>query len=280
MTFEILAGRLWRSLLAALFPMSAWAQPLLLDPAFTIGSGFTGGPISGQVNTMVVQADGRIVVGGWFLEYDGVTVNRIVRLMPNGERDTSFHTGTGFDGPVDLVALQPDGRILVSGPFSQYNGASGNFFVRLLLNGDLDTTFTPFEPFPIFVGGVISDVEVLPDGSFYGGGANGVWKYQSDGSLDLSVGFDGTSGSVEEIALRPDGRLLVVGDISRTEDICHSYAARRPRARVRTTTVPGAAPITASISRLIGARRTRRLIPAASAMAPACVGFWSTTVCT
>lgn len=218
MTISTFIRHSWRYLFTLLIPTSALAQPLLLDPAFNVGSGFTGGPLSGQVNSIAVQADGRVVAGGWFLDYDGVTVNRIVRLLPTGERDTSFHTGTGFDGPVFLVALQPDGKVLVSGSFGNYNGQARNYFVRLLPNGDLDTTFTPFIGFDAFFSGVIEDLVLLPDGSFIGCGGAGVLKFQANGVLDQTFQFDGTSGLVWSIALRPDGRLLAVGDIMRDEN--------------------------------------------------------------
>ena len=218
MTISTFIRHSWRYLFTLLIPTSALAQPLLLDPDFNVGSGFTGGPLSGLVNSIAVQADGRVVAGGWFLDYDGVTVNRIARLLPTGERDTSFHTGTGFDGPVDLVALQPDGKILVSGSFGNYNGQARDYFVRLLPNGDLDTTFTPFTGFDAFYSGVIEDLVLLPDGSFIGCGGAGVLKFQANGVLDQAFQFDGTSGLVWNIALRPDGRLLAVGDIMRDEN--------------------------------------------------------------
>ncbi len=60
---------------------------------------------------LVVQTDGKIVLGGAFSSLNGVTRNHIGRLNPDGSLDTTFNPGA--NGDVDLLALQPDGKILV-----------------------------------------------------------------------------------------------------------------------------------------------------------------------
>jgi len=217
MPFLTLTGRPWMFWIASLIPVTALAQPIIVDPGFASGAGFTGSDLNGLVASVAVQPDGNVIVGGWFDQYNGTAANRIIRLLPTGEQDPTFQTGSAFDGPVLLVALQPNGKVIVSGSFSSYDGTPCGYMVRLLPNGQLDNTFTPFAPTP-FSGAVLFDIEMLPDGSFYGGGANGVARYNANGAYDLSVQFEPTSGTVEEIALRPDGRLLAVGDITRDDN--------------------------------------------------------------
>ena len=62
----------------------------------------------------------------------------LVRLNSNGSIDTSFNIGTGFDNTVWTIDIQPDGKILVGGDFSTYNGTSRNRIVRLNSNGSID----------------------------------------------------------------------------------------------------------------------------------------------
>jgi hypothetical protein len=63
--------------------------------------------------------------------------------MTGGTTDPSFFIGTGFNDLVQSLALQPDGKVLVGGNFTQYNGVNINdYLVRLNSNGTLDSTFT------------------------------------------------------------------------------------------------------------------------------------------
>ncbi|MCB1202984.1 MAG: delta-60 repeat domain-containing protein [Verrucomicrobiae bacterium] len=97
-----------------------------IDGSFTPGSG-----ADGRIYTIVMQADGRILVGGVFQSFNGTARNRIARLNGNGSLDSSFDPGSGANDEVDAVALQEDGRILVGGAFSSFDGLSQNGLVRL-----------------------------------------------------------------------------------------------------------------------------------------------------
>ena len=43
---------------------------------------------------LVIQPDGKILVGGSFTSYNGVPSPRLIRLNADGSRDTSFVIGT------------------------------------------------------------------------------------------------------------------------------------------------------------------------------------------
>jgi len=109
------------------------------DAGFATGTGF-----SGNVNTVAVQADGKVLVGGGFGSYNnGTTANSLVRLNADGSRDAIFATGTGFNSDVNSVAVQADGKLLVGGNFTSYNGTTGqNRLIRLNADGTRDASFT------------------------------------------------------------------------------------------------------------------------------------------
>jgi uncharacterized delta-60 repeat protein len=108
-----------------------------IDTSFVIGTGFNS-----NVNALKIQSDGKIIVGGQFTTYSGVTANGIVRLNSNGTRDNTFINGSGFSSPSVLaIELDSSGKIYVSGSFDSYSGTSTGSLVRLNSNGSLDQTF-------------------------------------------------------------------------------------------------------------------------------------------
>lgn len=107
---------------------------------------FGGGPSAGTTATsVVIQGDGKIVVGGIFV--NGTEDAVLLRFNANGSLDTGFDTdgkvqfswGATFDEIAD-VALQSDGKIVVVGRYS-----AGTYFdaaaARFNTNGSFDTSF-------------------------------------------------------------------------------------------------------------------------------------------
>ena len=97
-----------------------------LDNTFNIASGFNY-----KVNDLALQTDGKIIVVGNFTTFQGGIQQHIARLNSDGSIDIGFVTGIGFDNNVDKVLIQPDGKILVKGIFSSYNGITRNKIARL-----------------------------------------------------------------------------------------------------------------------------------------------------
>lgn len=108
-----------------------------LDTSFL--SPFNGGTFS----TIVIQADGNILIGGIF--FDNANVFYLARLNSSGSIDTTFDTGTGFNGEVNSILIEDDGRILVGGNFTRYNGEKCNGVIRLNGTATLSTTQNEFD---------------------------------------------------------------------------------------------------------------------------------------
>jgi len=96
----------------------------------TFNPGGSGPFVSGYhvVNSLVLQTDGRIVLGGYFTSYNGdeVAPDHIIRVNSDGSLDNTFNygAGRGANGEVFSLALQPDGKVLVAGSFTGYNDGS------------------------------------------------------------------------------------------------------------------------------------------------------------
>ncbi len=174
-------------------------QPKLirLNANGTYDNSFASHVFENSVNEVVVQPDGKILVCGFFVVLDGLAQKRLVRLNVDGTKDTSFDIGTGFNNWAASIELQPDGKILVSGPFESYNGETQNQIVRLNVDGSRDTTFDVGTGFlqPSGFGGNVN-ILLQPDGkviaagvfnSFDGAPQNHLVRLNSDGSKDLSV---------------------------------------------------------------------------------------------
>lgn len=94
-------------------------------------NGLTGADSS--VSASVVQADGKIIIGGFFTTINGVSRNRIARLNNDGTLDTGFLNGqSGADSSVFALALQTDGKVLLGGTFGSINGTARPGLARLL----------------------------------------------------------------------------------------------------------------------------------------------------
>ncbi len=90
-----------------------------LDGTFTTGAGFNA-----AVNSITVDAGGRIIAGGGFATYAATSRNNIARLSTAGAIDLLFNPGSGFDNVVNKVMNQSDGKLVVGGRFTTYNTTS------------------------------------------------------------------------------------------------------------------------------------------------------------
>jgi uncharacterized delta-60 repeat protein len=183
-----------------------------IDSSFDKGTGF-----SGVVNCAAIQDDGKILVGGTFTSYNGTSINRIARLNTDGSLDTSFNIGTGFNTTVNSFAIQDDGKILVGGSFTSYNGTGRNYIARLNTDGSLDTGFSVGTGFNtlVYSFAIQDDGKILVGGAFasYNGTSAGkIVRLNTDGSLD--AGFNTGTGfnfTVRVFAIQDDGKILVGG---------------------------------------------------------------------
>lgn len=95
----------------------------------------------GTVSAIAVQPDGKVLVGGNFSGVGGGPRGGVVRLNPDGSPDASFGgSGLGASGSVAAVVLQPDGKILVGGSFTSYDGVARGNILRLNADGSPDAS--------------------------------------------------------------------------------------------------------------------------------------------
>ena len=108
----------------------------VVDSSFNAGLNLVG-----PIYSLALLADGRILVAGAFSNAVATNLNYLVRLFPDGSIDPSFYPTSGPDGPVNAVAVQANGRILIGGGFSSYNGTPLSHFGRVRSSGSEDFLF-------------------------------------------------------------------------------------------------------------------------------------------
>lgn len=201
-----------RNRLARLYPDGS------LDTSFNPGTG-----ANNTIFSMNVQTDGRIVIAGIFTSYQGISRNRIARLLSDGSIDTTFNPGTGANQNLWISTLQPDGKILIGGVFSSYNGVARNRIARLLPNGNLDLSFDPGTGImsPVASNAKVSGIVIQPNqdiilcGKFHTYNEvdkKNIVRVKPDGSIDQSfqVGI-GSNDWIWQAALQADGKIVLGG---------------------------------------------------------------------
>src|SRR5947208_292836 len=133
------------------------------------------------VDALAIQADGKIVVGGFFTTFGGGgsgTIPRscIARLNPDGTIDAGFDPGASGrgthseDSTIFSIVVQADGKIVVGGELTLLGGGGTGHFPR-----------------------------------------SQIGRLNPDGTIDMS--YDpGANNDVKGLAVQRDGKTLVVGD--------------------------------------------------------------------
>jgi uncharacterized delta-60 repeat protein len=183
-----------------------------LDTSFNPGAG-----ANDSINTIALQPDEKIIVGGRFTRMGNRNRNGIARLNPDGAVDTAFNPGAGADNPVLALAVDDDGTILIGGDFTTYNNVARSRIARLNQNGSLDAGFDPGNG----ANGAVQAIAVQPDGRIIVAGdftdfdsqpANFIMRLHPSGGRDGSFqATAGPNGFVHAVVLQPDGRILIGG---------------------------------------------------------------------
>ncbi len=215
-----------------------------VDRTFGVGGTVMTPPPAPRVGGLAaedvaLQSDGKIVVVGSF----GGHALFLVRYLPDGRLDTTFGGGEGikFSGGTQkeglALALQPDGKIVVTGSDSQWNQVTNELDQWFIVGRFLSTG----RPDPVFgVNGIVraapdgtgQDIAIAPNGTIVAaatfmstertvGGRFTVARLRSDGTMDNSFGGGtgfawttfglGTWNDANAVVLQPNGRILAAG---------------------------------------------------------------------
>ncbi len=218
------------------------------DSSFS-GDGAASADFGGadRINSVALQADGKIVVAG-VTEQSGVPSDvAVARFNPNGTLDTSFDGDgmvtvdyLGAADAAEAVLVQPDGKIVLAG-----YGSSARCFMltRLEPNGDTDPSFQGDDmidrgSFCVRFGTVLdaaraaavqADGKIVVAGTTFADGSNenlAITRIEPDTGLPDRT-FNGTGvrtidlgggDSVHSVLVQPNGKILLAGSGTAAEN--------------------------------------------------------------
>ena len=184
------------------------------------------------VNTLALQADGKVVAGGSFTGVqpnggvDAFTRSGIARFNTDGTLDQNFDPNA--NGPVNAIVPLANGQFVIGGAFTTLQPtvsgalATRNYLARINSDGRVDPAFDPN------ANGAVTTLALQSDGAVLAGGAfttlkpagttnevarRNLARINSDGSLDLNFNPD-VNGSVLAASARPDGSVLIGGNFT------------------------------------------------------------------
>jgi len=207
-----------------------------------------GGGFNSTIYAIDYQSDGKIIVGGAFTTFNGVTIGHICRLNPDGTEDTTFtsNIGIGFNGNVFTIKVQPDDKILVGGAFTIFDITTVNYICRLNENGTEDTAFTA----NTLSGGNnnVNAIKLLSDNSIIVGGDFTTWsgasvgyiaKLAPDGIYSPSFTTNAGTGfnsNVLALDIDPSDDIYVGGGFTSFDGNTIQYAAKMSGTGVQNST--------------------------------------------
>ena len=144
-----------------------------LDATFDPGTG-----ANAEVVLIVLQPDGKILIGGDFNTFNGINRSAIARLNSDGSLDMTFTPGSGayhedysinggYQSLIQAIIVQPDGKILIGGWFNSFNDMPQEGIARLNSDGSLDTSFATLTRGNIFSMALQPDGKIIIAGGLY-----------------------------------------------------------------------------------------------------------------
>jgi uncharacterized delta-60 repeat protein len=186
------------------------------------------------IESIAVQSDGKVLIGGLFNTVNGVSRNSIARLNPDGALDSDFQTRLLLGTGVSSIVVQHDGKVLIGGDFNMQNGSSRNGIGRLNGDGTLDSTFQNglLGASRVFSIAVQNDGKVLIGGAFDSVNVyrfSNLARLNADGTPDRGFQSD-VSGfpfpGVSSVAVQSDGKVVIGGEFSAVNGVPMANVAR------------------------------------------------------
>ncbi len=182
---------------------------------------------NGAANPVVIQPDGKIVVGGGEQSHYDENNNKIsgyfalLRYNTDGSLDNTFgkdgkltdstHLGKAF---YKKIVVQKDGKIVTAG--SIFNGTTDEMVIaRYNTDGSLDDTFSNdgIELSPSASNYSLTSLVIQKDEKIIAAGGSAITRYNTNGSTDTTFASN-VKEVIYSVAVQNDGKILIGGSDS------------------------------------------------------------------
>jgi uncharacterized delta-60 repeat protein len=194
-----------------------------------------GAQLNGVVTAIQALTNGMVFVAGAFDTVNGSGCGGLACLNASGALSSSFHVGPTniTDGSIRNIAVQADGKILVGGQFWHVQGKAVRHLARFRADGSVDAEFTAGfgdSSVCVYALGLDASSNILVGGFFeqiQGADLGPMVRLKPSGLLDREF-TPGFHGIVQDMALQPDGKILVAGQMSSANRPFHNLARLNP----------------------------------------------------
>ncbi len=202
-----------------------------IDTTFKFGTGPNSSP-----NSFAQQSNGKILLVGSFLFYDGIPRNKIVRVNLDGSLDTTF-VNNSISNSIQKTLILKNDEIIIAGGFTNIAGVTKTGIARLHKDGQLDTTFKTY------ILGTVRGLHQQKDGKIIVSGdftnVNGtpvqrLVRLNLDGTLENTF-YAGFNGSAYDIAEQADRNILIGGSFMQTIEVPNKVIATPKIAKLLNT---------------------------------------------
>ncbi len=172
------------------------------------------------IYSIKVLANEQLIVSGTFDSLNGVNLGRIAKINSDGSLDLSFNlNGAGADHNINSANIKSNGKIIISGRFTEFNGQAVNSLIQLNADGTIDNSFqTPeLNGFLSFTSFLNSNEDILLNlfSSIFQTNValrNFFIKVQSNGminsSFDVKLTRDGIVHKIKQVS---NGKIYIAG---------------------------------------------------------------------
>lgn len=208
---------------------------------FDTVSTFNGG-LNGSVRKVFATEDNGVIAIGTFtnhykIDYDYSSrenrrliytkVNNIAKMKNDGSLDSTYNmNNVGFNGYINDAVQLNDGRIVVVGSFTSYNGKAARNIACIKTNGQLDETFAPQgadkEILSVTYNSTTNKLAIAGNFKQYAGAStNGVVLLNNNGTVDQTFKF----GQLDDEGIASfayslnNGRVFVSGGFTKYNNV-------------------------------------------------------------
>lgn len=164
--------------------------------------------------------------------FDVTRMKQMVRVNADGSMDSTFHynkntrqSAVGGNGAIIDAMMQTDGKLILVGSFSSFNGVTANRIVRLNLNGSVDQSFNAGtgadgDVYSVRYNAASNKIVVCGNfTSFNGKASSGLALLNPDGStVSTFTGALITGGIATFAAQLNNGKIIVAGSFNKYGD--------------------------------------------------------------